>query len=69
MGGKAHFRAMILFCTKVACVGSMINSSERGEKGKGDDDPKTLADHKQLGILSKLCNFILLCRLVQTRSN
>ena len=47
----------------------MINSSERGEKGKGDDDPKTLADHKQLGILSKLCNFILLCRLVQTRSN
>ena len=55
--------------TEVDCIGSMINSSKTGEKGKGDDDAKTLANHKQLGILTHLRNFILLGSLVQTRSN
>ena len=55
--------------TEVDRVGSMINSSETGKKGKRDNDAKTLADHKQLGIRAHLRNFILLGRLVQTRSN
>ena len=47
----------------------MINSSETGEKRKGDDDAKTLPDHYQLCMFAKLSFFILLCRLVQTKSN
>ena len=55
--------------TEVDRIGSMINSSKTGEECKGDDDAKTLANHKQLGIRAHLCNFILLGGLVQTRSN
>ena len=68
-GWKAYLGAMILSVTKVDCVRSMINSSEAGEKGKGDDDAKTLSDHYQLRMFAQLSFFILLCRLVQTKSN
>ena len=60
---------MILSVTKVDRVRSMIDGSETGEKGEGDDDAKTLSDHYQLCMFAKLSFFILLCRLVQTKSN
>ena len=59
---------MILSVTKVDRVRSMIDGSETGEKGEGDDDAKTLSDHYQLRMFAQLSFFILLCRLVQTRS-
>ena len=60
---------MILSVTKVDCVRSMINSSETGEKGEGDDDAETLSNHDQLCIFAQLSFLVPLCRLVQTGSN